>query len=159
MTLAIPSITRTRATVVGLALAMACAGCGGSGDSAEAKSPRATAGSSTAAPTQSPPPSPGFPKPADGTKASACRDGKCEILVTKRTKIPLDSRFGLSTLSFAPTDLTWRYTYPDGGSGSMKFLEPPYTGSVAGPSAKQGLSLRVVASDGSKAVISLTPGN
>ncbi|WP_021596662.1 hypothetical protein [Actinomadura welshii] len=153
--------TRTRAAVAGLALALACAGCGGSGDSgdsgdsAEATSP--PAGTTDAA--QSPAPSPTFPKAADGTKASACRDGRCEILVTKRTKIPIDRRFGLATLSFAPTDLTWRYTYPNGGSGSMKFLEPPYTGSVAGPTAKQGLSLRVVASDGSKAVISLSPGS
>jgi hypothetical protein len=40
----------------------------------------------------------------------------------------------------------------------VKWLEPPYTGSWSGPTAKQQLVMTVVASDGSKAVISLRPG-
>ncbi|GLY83076.1 hypothetical protein [Actinoallomurus iriomotensis] len=43
---------------------------------------------------------PGFPQAPDGTDVRACHDGSCEILVTKRTRIPLDSRFGFRTFSF-----------------------------------------------------------
>ncbi|MFI0352293.1 hypothetical protein [Actinomadura sp. 9N407] len=141
-------------TFAGLTLALACAGCGASGESPPAQA-------SSAAPSRTPvqaPQTPGFPQAADGTSVRACRDGNCEVLVTKRMTIPLDARFGFKTFSFDPADSTWRYTYPDGGSGQLKFIEPPYSGSWAGPTADQQLNLKVVASDGSKAVISLTPG-
>jgi hypothetical protein len=78
--------------------------------------------------------------------------------VTRRVTIPLVPRFGFKTFSFDPATSKWQFSYPEGGSGSVKFLEPPYTGSWVGPSGKQSLDLTVVASDGSKAVISLHPG-
>jgi hypothetical protein len=40
----------------------------------------------------------------------------------------------------------------------MKFLAPPYSGSASGPTGEQSLVLTVVASEGSRAVISLRPG-
>jgi hypothetical protein len=152
-----PRDARTWAALPVLCLVLACAGCGGSGGSRPshaASGPPRPGGDATPAP----PRTPGFPEAADGTNVRACRDGACEILVTKRVSIPLTSRFGLKTFSFDPADSTWRYTYPGGGSGSLSFQAPPYSGSWAGPSAKQSLLLTVVASQGSKAVISLRPG-
>jgi hypothetical protein len=140
-----------------LCLVLACAGCGGSGGShtghAASRTPRPGGGAA-----QAPARTPGFPEAADGTNVRACRDGSCEILVTKRVSIPLTSRFGFKAFSFDPADSTWRYTYPGGGSGSLSFQAPPYSGSWAGPTAKQSLVLTVVATQGSKAVISLRPG-
>jgi hypothetical protein len=101
---------------------------------------------------------PGFPEAVDGTNVRACRDGTCEILATKRVRIPLDARFGFRAFSFDPADSTWRFSYPGGGSGRMKFLAPPYSGSAVGPTGEQNLVLTVVASEGSRAVISLRPG-
>ncbi|MGI5212468.1 hypothetical protein [Plantactinospora sp. CA-290183] len=157
---------RTLCLVAGLLLAVAVAGCGGSGGAPRGEASSGTPGlpsSGTPGPTPSGAPSPdatpeaGFPAAANGTNVRSCYDGSCEILVTKRVTIPLDPRFGFKTFSFDPADSTWRYTYPEGGSGSLKFLEPPYSGEWAGPSAKQGLAMRVVATEGSRAVISLRP--
>jgi hypothetical protein len=160
-----PSDARTQTTLpvlAGLLLALACAGCGGSGGSPQDQAPRG-ASSQPGRPTSGVPSEdtgrkPGFPEAADGTNVRACHDGSCEILATKRVRIPLDPRFDFKTFSFDPADSTWRYTYSNGGSGKLSFLAPPYSGSWAGPNAKQGLVLTVVASDGSKAVISLRPG-
>ncbi len=137
--------------VAGLSLALGCAGCGGTehGPALPARAsvtPRATVRT------------PSFPQAADGTDVHACRDGNCEILAGARVTIPLAARFGFRTFSFDPADSTWRYTYTAGGSGHLKFLAPPYSGSWAAPTGKQSLALTVVASDGSRAVISLRPG-
>lgn len=147
-----------------LGLAFACAGCGDSEEPARSQPQTNGAGrttpppASTVTPGQSPATKPGFPVPADGQDVKACRDGKCEILVTERTTIPLDRRFGFKKFSFDPADSTWRYSYPEGGGGELRFLEPPYSGSWAAPHGEQSLNLRVVATQGSKAVISLSPG-
>lgn len=94
----------------------------------------------------------------DGTNLRACYDGDCEILVSHRQTIRLDPRFGFSTFSFDAGDLTWRYTYPEGGNGSIRFEAPTYAGSWAGPSARQSLGMRVVDFQGPRAVIALHPG-
>lgn len=88
----------------------------------------------------------------------ACRDGRCEILVTKRVRIPLDARYGFKTFSFDPSDSKWRFSYPGGGSGSLKLFDPQKSQTWSGPTAKQSITFAVVASEGSKAVISLRPG-
>lgn len=147
---------RTLPVLVGLASTLAAAGCGG-GSGGDHR-PQATTDRPTGAVSRAPVRTPGLPQAADGTDVHACHDGSCEILLTKRTKIPLDSRFGFKTFSFDPADSTWRYTYPGGGSGRLKWLAPPYSGSWAGPTAEQQLVMTVVASDGSRAVISLRPG-
>jgi hypothetical protein len=103
------------------------------------------------------PPKPGFPRAADGKNVRACRDGRCEVLVTKRTRIPLDKRFGFRSFTFDPADSTWRFGYAEGGTGSVKFLEPPYSGQWAAPSGEAGLILTVVASEKGRTVISLRP--
>ncbi|WP_329257357.1 hypothetical protein OG417_18665 [Actinoallomurus sp. NBC_01490] len=148
------SVTRPVPAVILLALTAAGCGSGSGGD----QKPRETPVRPTVAASRTPARTPGFPQAADGKNVRACHDGSCEILVTKRTKIPLDPRFGFKTFSFDPSDSTWRYTYPIGGSGRLKWLEPPYSGSWVGPTGKQQLVMTVVASDGSKAVISLRPG-
>jgi hypothetical protein len=151
-----------RSAFAGLLVACTAAGCGGSGGaptprpSSDAPSPSAAA-TPTAVATPGSAPAPGFPRAADGRNVRACRDGNCEILVTKRTRIPLDARFGFKTFSFDPADSTWRYTYPQGGSGSVSFLAPPYSGQWAAPGGEQGITLTVVGSAKGKAVISLRP--
>ncbi|MGI5227008.1 hypothetical protein [Actinoallomurus sp. CA-142502] len=150
------SSTWTPPVLACLLTALAATGCGGgSGGDQQAQTPSRPTATATGRP---PAHTPGFPQAPDGTDVRACHDGSCEILVTKRTRIPLDSRFGFRTFSFDPADSTWRYTYPDGGSGHVKWLEPPYSGSWAGPTAKQQLVMTVVASEKSRAVISLHPG-
>jgi hypothetical protein len=148
--------------LLGFGAVFAVTGCGDAADAPPGaappgapSTPAATARAST--PDPEPTGEPGFPTAADGTNVRACYDGNCEILVTKRVTIGLDPKFGFETFSFDPTDSVWRYTYPDGGSGSLSFLEPPYEGQWAGPSASQSLALKVVASQGSRAVISLRP--
>ena len=143
-------------TIAGLFLVCTAAGCGGSDG---APRPRASSDVPVVSPAGPPSsaPAPGFPRAADGTDVRACSDGSCEVLVTKRTRIPLDARFGFKTFSFDPADSTWRYTYREGGNGSVSFLAPPYSGQWAAPSGEQGLTLTVVASATGKAVISLRP--
>jgi hypothetical protein len=154
MTIVNPRGGWIRAVLPTVGLALACAGCGGS-HPGHVPSATPTAGGDTGRP---PARTPGLPPAADGTNVRACHDGSCEILVTGRVSIPLTSRFGFKTFSFDAADSTWRYTYPNGGSGSLSFKAPPYSGSWAGPTAEQSLVLTVVASEGSKAVISLRPG-
>jgi hypothetical protein len=153
-----------------LFLSFTAIGCGESDRSPQGQTPSGTPGASltttptpvatlTQTPTASldPKQATAFPKAADGRNVRACYNGSCEILVTKRVSIPLHPRFGFKTFSFDPADSTWRYTYPEGGHGSLKFLEPPYSGEWSGPSSTQSLAMRVVATQGSKAVISLRP--
>ncbi|GAA4491972.1 hypothetical protein GCM10023191_026890 [Actinoallomurus oryzae] len=152
------SVTRPVPAVILLALTAAGCGSGSGGDQKPRETPVRPTVAASRTPARTPARTPGFPQAADGKNVRACHDGSCEILVTKRTKIPLDPRFGFKTFSFDPSDSTWRYTYPIGGSGRLKWLEPPYSGSWVGPTGKQQLVMTVVASDGSKAVISLRPG-
>jgi hypothetical protein len=97
------------------------------------------------------------PAPRPGCRTHACKDGTCEILVTKRTTIPLAAHFGFKKMSFDPADRTWRFSYSDGGSSSLEFLEPPYSGQWSAPRGDQGLNLRVVAFEGKRAVVSISP--
>ncbi|ROT31909.1 hypothetical protein [Micromonospora sp. HM5-17] len=161
-----PTAWRTRIAMTAsgaLFLSLATAGCGGSDDSPQGSPPSAVPGTSLGATPETGPatglPGTGLPEAADGTNVRACYDGSCEILVTRRVTIPLDPRFGFTTFSFDPADSTWRYTDPEGGSGSLKLLEPPYSGELTGPSATQSLAVRVVATEGSTAVIALRPAD
>ncbi|MEV6634829.1 hypothetical protein AB0M54_29175 [Actinoplanes sp. NPDC051470] len=123
-----------------------------------AASPPSSAVPTSATPAPAPSsPTPGFPEAKDGTNVRACKDGACEILVTRKTTIPMAAHFGFKTVSFDPADRTWRFTYADGGSSSIAFLEPPYSGQWVAPYGEQGLNLRTVAFDKKRAVISISP--
>jgi hypothetical protein len=72
-------------------------------DPAGPTSPAASASSAgpSATPTGSPTPTPAataLPAAADGTRLSACRDGRCEVVVTADKAIQLDDRFGIYAL-------------------------------------------------------------
>lgn len=73
------------------------AGATGSG------SPTPTAGATDpAAPSASPTPPPtpaGLPDAADGSRLSACRDGRCEVVIGEEKTIQLDQRLGLYSLT------------------------------------------------------------
>ncbi|MGH3379835.1 MAG: hypothetical protein ACRDP6_34405 [Actinoallomurus sp.] len=93
------------------------AGCGtDSGPTATTATPRPvpTATKTTPAP----------PKAADGTRYSACKDGNCEVAVSKPVKIRLGGRIGSGTLSIKKvlSDGVKIYlTLPGGGGdGSIK---------------------------------------
>ncbi len=62
------------------------------------------------------PPEP-LPKAADGTDTSACKDGTCEILVTKQTNVVVDA-WNLR-VSLTETKATVRTNHPEGASGEF----------------------------------------
>lgn len=137
----------------------AVAACSEAAPPPAAAPPPSSAAPVSATPESPPPssPAPAFPAAKDGTNVRACKDGTCEILVTRKTTIPMAARFGFKTVSFDPADRTWRFTYADGGSSSIAFLEPPYSGQWVAPYGEQGLNLRTVAFDRKRAVISMSP--
>ncbi|MFI0369719.1 hypothetical protein ACH35V_17750 [Actinomadura sp. 1N219] len=68
------------------AAALGLAGCGGDGSgAASASGSPSAAKAAPATPTASP-----TPPPADGTNLRACKDGACEVKVTRRVTIPMD---------------------------------------------------------------------
>lgn len=96
--------------------ALAVAGCGAESGSGSAASPHPTP---TATKTASP-----APTAADGTRYSACKDGNCEVAVSKPVKIRLGGRIGSGTLSVTKVlsdGVKIDLTLPGGGGeGSIK---------------------------------------
>ncbi|MFI0408881.1 hypothetical protein [Actinomadura sp. 3N508] len=82
---------RAAAGLVAVTAAAGLAGCGNSGGDgggaapARGSSAPATPAASPASPASTPP-----PRAADGTNVRACKDGTCEVKVTRRVTIPLD---------------------------------------------------------------------
>jgi hypothetical protein len=96
---------------------LATAGCGGeTGPTANTASPRPT---TTVAKTPPPPPT-----AADGTRYSACKDGDCEVAVSKPVKIRLGGRIGSGSLAVKKVlsdGVKIDLTLPGGGgNGSIK---------------------------------------
>lgn len=101
------------------------------------------------------------PEAKDGTDLDACRDGDCEVAVSKPTDIPLDDGLGVTLVSITEID-TGEVTVSCGsgdlsgneGSGGAKIsiLE------AAGPALPCGrLELRIGAIGDGTAVVVLDP--
>jgi hypothetical protein len=69
-----------------------------------------TSASAPVAPTVSTPPSassaPAAPVPADGTNLRSCRDGRCEVRVSAKARVPLPARSGLGPIEIIAIDDT-----------------------------------------------------
>lgn len=90
--------------VVALMSVLAACSPGGEPEagSAGSGSPTPTADAPAASPTPTPSPSPtnaGLPDAADGSRLSACRDGRCEVVVGAEKTIQFDRRLGLYSLT------------------------------------------------------------
>jgi hypothetical protein len=142
---------RSRLVIGVLALA-GLAGCGGSSD--DAPTPSASAAPGTAVPSPTiPSASPTAPQAADGTKLSACRDGRCEVIVSAGDKISGLTRFGLEQLTVktvSPDGVTYVGTGP-GITLSAGRQQPGMT------SRLNRLAITTVAINGDKAIVRLKP--
>ena len=129
-------------------LLLAATGCGGTAkDDAATASPSATSPSAVSPkPTTTP-----LPAAADGTKLSACRDGKCEVQVSVHDVIHPPARYGLQ-------DMTITKISEDGLSvvGTSPGAMVSFSGQRPGMTSKMnGLNITTVALNGKKAVIRL----
>lgn len=98
------------------------------------------------------------PEAKDGTDIDACRDGECEVAVSKPTDIPLDGELGVTTVSVTAIDdeevtvscATGSSSGSEGGGeGKMSLLEP---GGGALPCGDLELSVSAIA-DGTAVVV------
>jgi hypothetical protein len=76
------------------------------------------------------------PVPADGTNVRSCRDGRCEVSVSDRAKVPLPARSGLGTVEVVAIDGTsvtmvvpLTGTAFDSDGGCSPFITGPGAGS------------------------------
>lgn len=151
---------RTARLVVSMLLMAMTAGCGGGSDETDDAGDGAGTSSTTAAPTTpttasttatSRPPTT-RPSPAEpNADAAACFDGDCEIRVaTFPTVVPLDPSLGVSSITFesvGPDGVYWR----PADAGAILGL-PIGTDQAIG-----NLTLRLVAIEGSTALVHLSP--
>lgn len=97
-----------------------------------------------------------LPHAANGTDVRACSGGSCEVLVTGPVALPLDARFGLSSLSvqdITAAGVDFGAVASDGTILNLYQQRPDQGGaSVVG-----NLAIAVVACDGHAAVIKLSP--
>ncbi len=141
-------------TVIGIGLLLlTLTGC--SSDAVPAPAPSASAAAPAPSPppsfgpSPSPSPSPTTPAAADGTNVRACRDGTCEILVTRRTGIPVPARFRVRGLSVTPGD-----GEVDVRADAGMMQAGGRTGALLG---LNGLEIEVVAAGDGEAVLRLRP--
>ncbi|QKG26348.1 hypothetical protein [Actinomadura verrucosospora] len=115
-------------------------------------------GTKTAPPTPtSPSPSPsrtGLPHPKDGHDLSACRDARCEVVVSSGDRLVLAPKYriGPVRINVAHGSVDFRSTSADGFQ--TEFLDQ--TPDQGGPSTFNEVDFAVTAVQGKKAVIKLT---
>jgi hypothetical protein len=133
--------------VAGALLLAGLAGCGGRSDDAPTRS-------APAAPSPTiPPASPTAPRAADGSDLSACRDGRCEVIVAAGDRISPLTRFGLQALTVrtvSPDGVTYVGTGP-GITVSAGRQQPGMT------SRLNRLAITTVAINGDRAIVRLKP--
>lgn len=105
--------------------------------------------SAIASPTATP-----FPRAANGSNYASCADGKCEVLVTHRVRLPVDccgvAFLEVSRISAAGVD----FQGVTSGGMSVSFTEQ--TPGQDGPSTLNHLAIEVIALKGHRAVIKLS---
>lgn len=89
---------------------------------------------------------------ADGRSVGACFDGRCEILVTKPTRIPVDSRFGVGALHI--TSISARSVVVRASGSGISLATSVGEG---GTGTLNGLSFRVKEVSGTQAVLDFFP--
>lgn len=161
--------TRRMALVSAVTVAGLLTGCGSPAEEtaspadAPATSMTSPAASSPAASSPSASPSPSvtssptassLPKARNGTRLRACRDAKCEVLVSDGKTIRLDARWGLSPVEVTVEDdsVTFHSVTQSGMQVTMAEQRPDQ----GGPSTINGVSFEVLAVKGKKAVIKIT---
>ncbi|GAA0320392.1 hypothetical protein NE235_18050 [Actinoallomurus spadix] len=95
-----------------------------------------------------------LPRAANGTDLGACRDGRCEVQVSARDRIPVPARLGVTELrvtAIAGDDITLRGTAP----GTS--LTVGLGGSAGATSVMNGLAITLVAIADGKAVLRIAP--
>ncbi|WP_165974940.1 hypothetical protein [Nonomuraea deserti] len=112
-------------------------------------SPVASSPSATPSPTAS-----SLPKARNGTKLRACRDAKCEVLVSDGRTITLDARWGLAPVqvSVENDSVTFRMVTASGMQATLSEQTPDQ----GGPSTINDVDFEVLAVKGKKAVIKIT---
>jgi hypothetical protein len=114
--------------------------------------------SPSVSPSAAPTPSPSsvvLPRAADGTNVRACFDATCEILVTGRTKIPVDEKYGLATLevaSISSSGVDFHAVAPDGTQLNASQQRPDQ----GGASTLNHVRILIVAMNDKGAVIKLS---
>ncbi|TDE49040.1 hypothetical protein E1295_20700 [Nonomuraea mesophila] len=161
-----PGAHTRRTALVTAAAAVLLAGCGPAPEEAASpadapSSPAATSPSAppstapTASPTLTPSPTATpLPKARNGTRRRACRDAKCEVLVSDGQTIRLAAKWGLLPINVTVEDgsVTFDAYTPSG----MRLTMAEQTPDQGGPSTVNEVSFEVVAVKGKKAVIKIT---
>ncbi|TDD13458.1 hypothetical protein [Nonomuraea diastatica] len=150
--------TRRMALVSAVTVAGLLTGCGSVPEETAAPAGAPTTSSTSPAPS-SPPATPSptatpFPKAKNGTKLRACRDAKCEVLVSDGRTITLDARWGLAPVAVSVEDdsVTFHVVTASGMQATMSEQTPDQ----GGPSTINDVSFEVLAVKGKKAVIKIT---
>jgi hypothetical protein len=130
--------------IAAVVMATALAGCS---SAAPAKAPpSAPPPSAGPSPSASPSPTrPAFPSAADGSNIKACYDGKCEVLVAKKARIPLKPSLRVSGLVVTVSGGRVKMV---AGGGSMQA-----DGNANTTLAMNGVVVYVVAVEDSRAVL------
>jgi hypothetical protein len=89
---------------------------------------------------------------SDGTDVSACFDGRCEVALSKPTRIAVDSRFGVSELSVTRITSGAVALEGTGGGGAGAFVIGP-----GGTGGMNSLSFRVESITDGTAVLTFFP--
>ncbi|MFI7452919.1 hypothetical protein ACIBQX_35920 [Nonomuraea sp. NPDC049714] len=159
-----PGRSIKQVTVIGaVAFSGFIAGCGSGAEptaspaAAPTRSPAAPASSSPTA--SSPPATPlpratPLPKAKNGTKLRACRDARCEVLVSDGQTIKLNDTWGLWPVKVTVEDDS--VTFSTGTASGMQVTMSEQTPDQGGPSTVDGLDFEVLAVQGKKAVIRIT---
>ncbi|WP_220449773.1 hypothetical protein, partial [Nonomuraea longispora] len=118
-------------------------------------SPAATPPSAPPSPTLTPSPTATpLPKARNGTRLRACRDAKCEVLVSDGQTIGLADRWGLLPINVTVEDGS--VTFDAFTSSGMRLTMSEQTPDQGGPSTINEVSFEVVAVKGKRAVIKIT---
>jgi hypothetical protein len=135
--------------VTGGVLVMSVAGTAACG-SEEAAVP---AGEQAATPPQAVPPAAQPPAAAEGPEVKACYDGKCEIALSGPARIPVDGRFGFTTLTVKEITAS-SVSMEAAGEGTLSSVTTGPGGTVR----FNELVVKVKGLGGDRAVLALRPG-
>ncbi|TDD33560.1 hypothetical protein E1287_19180 [Actinomadura sp. KC06] len=135
------------------AAALGLAGCGGDDDGAASASGSPTA--KKTAPTTPPAPPPSPAPPADGTNLRACKDGTCEVKVTRRVTIPMDEeKLEVSTIRVTSLEgdaISFEVGLPSSGAFDFNCEgDPRCQTMVVGPAAGSSGNAKITAHPGAQ---------
>ncbi|MEO3793800.1 hypothetical protein ABGB14_26610 [Nonomuraea sp. B10E15] len=152
--------TRRMALVSAVTVAGLLTGCGSPAErtatpatSPPPSAPEASPPSSTPSPSATPTAS-ALPKARNGTKLRACRDAKCEVLISDGRTIRLDDKWGFMPINVTVEDDS--VTFHASTASGMQVTMSEQTPDQGGPSTVNDVSFEVLAVKGRKAVIKIT---